>query len=655
MPTFSTVYTAPGAYSKFLREGLSPDLGADYRIPAIIGAGKTLKTVKKSLVRGGTTKDSIGVVGVSSIVRVGDSDLKADYKLGVDYSLGSGADADKIIWATPGTTVAGGFVVNNLDFGSFATGITAISGSGSLVTDSYVLEVTVAGTGGTRASYLGDAAAGTSITVTETITVTINGTAYPVSLVSGDTRAQVVTKIQTAVGSSVATVSLDGSNKLSIITVDHGSTKSVAVAITSTTLRTELGVTTPVIVAGTSGTGRFTITPRSTRLSTTYEAGPGPVTTIPGLSVTVSTTAAYASMRAEIVTTASQIAKNPLAGATYYITVDAAKQSADYELKFFAREDEDLVYAEYGDPSASNTLSLAAYVAFRNQAEIIGLVQLQGGTGYSHFTAAIDKLEDKPIYYVCPVSSDPLVHAYVKSHVASQSAVTSRMERMGFVGGGAGYTKFDHEDSAKSLDDERMVYVVPSAWSLTYLDTNNLQSTVNVDGAFGAVAVAAVASRHDQSTPLTRKQVVGLTPLVTYSPVDQNRLADSGCALVETRSAVSRVRHQLTTDYNGPIESQEISLIQIRDYVAITLRNNLESEYIGSKILLATPQIVRSYAERILEGLTSQEVITEFRNVRAWQDEVDPTQVNVTAEVRPVYPFNYAFIQFKFLRNAQVV
>lgn len=657
MPSFSVKYVAPGAYVKFLRENLSPNLTAGYRVPVYIGSGVTNKTSKITLTRGSGTQDALPVPAVQSIVQIGNSDFTTDYKLGVDYSLSS----NNVVWETPGTVVAGSFNVNDLEFGSLSTGLTVTKVS-QLVNDGYVVEVTSSGVGSTKGRYNGGSAIANNISVSETITVTIGTNVYSVGLVNGDSRATVLSKFQSSLD-GVATVSLGTGvdlDKLFIVTEDQGSSQTISVSVTNSTLKVELGLSNGssdifVSTPGTTGVGQVSITARSDRSTVLRPAGEVVITDIPGIELTVLNTTSYViGEKAEILTNADLIAKNPLEGSTYFVTLVSQKQVSDYELQYFTREEEDLVYQIYGDPSPTNSVSLAAYIAFRNLAEIIGIQQVQGTESLATFQQAIDKLIDKPIYYVVPLSTDPLVHAYTKFHVNQQSSTIERRERMAYLGGSANYSIFDHQDSVNSLKDERIVWVAPSSWNIEYVDTNNVTQSVNVDGTYGAVAVSAIASVRDPSTPLTRKQIVGLKPLVTYDKVKQNLLAESGCLVVETFGAVSRVRHQLTTYGNGPIESKEISLVQLRDHVSIILRQNLEDEFPGQKILRATPQIIKSYSERIFEGLVAQEIINGFSNLTARQNDIDPTQVDITVSIDPIYPLNYLLVTFKFLRQAQV-
>ena len=661
MPSFTTQYVPPGAYARFLNDNLNPDLSNDYRIPVLIGAAPTNKTLKATITRGATTKDAIGVADVSSIISIGATDTTVDYTLDVDYELGTGADADKIIWQTPGTTAASTYDVNDLDFGSLSSNMVVTQPTDS-VNDSYVITVTTVGTPDTAANYMGNTAIAATISVTETIGVVVNGVSTPVALASGDTRAQVVAKIQAAVGAANATViSTVSTNKLSIISKKQGTASTVVVTVTSDTLGGELGIengsgtATVTYTAGTAGTGRYTVMPRSTRVATEYHPGPEVQDDIPGILLTIATVADRTlNERAEIVTTAPQIVKNPLEGSSYVVKFVADKASADYDLTYYTREDEEVLYSVYGDPSESNTLALGAYVAFRNLADIIGVVQLEGGTSLSHWQAAIDKLIDKPIYYVVPLTSDPLVHAYAKLHANDQSAIINRRERIVVVSGAPAYSEFDLSDSSKALNDKRVWFPVPSNWEVEYLDTDNVAGKATVGWA-GAVGVASAASRRDPSEPLTRKQIVGCKPLTAYNPTQQNRLAKAGCMVIDNKSGNLRIRHQLTTAYLGAIENREASIVQIQDHVSVVLRNTVEEEYVGIKILQATPKIIESYAEKVLEGLVQQEVIAAFSDVVARQNDSDPTEIIITAQVSPVYPLNYITFNLKFIKQAQTI
>lgn len=617
-----------------------------------MGTGITNKQTQTKITRGSTANDVIPVIGVTSITKIGTNGFTEDYVQGVDYILGTGGNANKVVWTTPGTITTGSFQVNNLDFSTLSDAMT-VAKTGTVVNDSYVVEVTVSGEGSTKATMVGAAPVANNISVTETIVVTIDGVDFNIALTNGMSRANVLLAFQNSL-TSVATVTLV-TNVLHIVTVSQGDDATIETTIVSSTLATELGLDTPTYTAGTSGDGQFTVTARSDRSTNVYGAGEVAITDIPGLTLTITTTEDNSvGEKAEIVTLADQIAKNPATGSAYFINVVSTKQVADYELQYFTRDEEEVFYQIFGNPDPANTLSLAAYVAFRNLVDIIAVVQLQGAADLPHFEQAIDKLIDQPIYYVVPLTTDPLVHAYAKFHVNQQSDILQRRERMTFVSGAAGYTPYDHIDSARALNDERVVWVVPSSWQLSYLDTNNESHTITIDGSFGAVATAAIAAVRDPATPLTRKQVIGLVPNVTYSRIQKDLLATNGCLVIETTGAVSRVRHQLTTLANGPIESKEISIVQLRDHLSVVLRNNLEDQFPGTKITRVTPKLVQSYVERILEGLVAQEIIADFQNVRAVQSSVDPTEIDVFVDISAVYPFNYALTTFKFIRQAQV-
>lgn len=651
MPTFSQQYVPPGAYVKFNKDLLSPSLSAFYRIPCLIGSGATTKNFTKSLVKTSGATESLGLTGVTLITRVGVTETSSEYVLGVDYTLSN----NNIVWGTAGQTAVGTREENNLDFGTFLSLATLSEGVDALVNDSYVFELLAVGAGSTKSVLTGGSAVAATLTQTASLTVTIAGVDSVASLASGDNRAAALIKINTAIlGKGVAT--LDGSNKLVITSFGSGATQTITLAGTAL-LKQDLGLgdgsaDTFTTVLGVTGTGTYSITPRSTRVATIYNASATANTSIPGVSVLISTTVSgTAGQRFEIVTTAPQVIKNPATGSIFWVTGVQSKAEADYGFKVYTQEEEALVYTDYGDPSTSNTISLGAYVAFRNGAELIGIVQTFGGTGTSHFQAAIDKLEDEPVYYILPLTDNPLVQAYAKLHCTTQSSITNRRERVLISSGTTAATLFDHQDTAVSLNDERVRYIAPSSWSVTYQNSSNVEFTSTVHGAYAAVALASQRAINDVSLPSTRKQIAGLLPTVKFNNSQMNLLASKGVCVFERNGAVVRVRHDLTTTQSATIESKEGSIVELKDYVIQVLRNILEEEFPGTKILRATPRLVEQITNTALEGLVQQGVITAFDNAKASQNVVDPTQIDIRTGVAPTYPFNYALVEFSFIRR----
>lgn len=651
MPTFSQQYVPPGAYVKFTKEQLSPALSALFRIPCLIGTGKTTKNFTKSLVKTAELTEEIGLENVSSITRIGETEISSEYVRGVDFSLVE----DSIVWGVAGQTSDGVREENNLDFGTFLSLFTISDGEDDLVTDSYVLELTVKGTGSTRSILTGVGTVAAETTQTGNLTISIAGEDYVAAITSGDTRAEALVIINDAI-EGFGTATLNGENKLVITAYESGSTQTITVTGT-TALKHDFGLSdgnadTFAVVLGINGTGKYTITPRSTRISTTYTPALTPNTAIPGVSLLIlNTSSGTVGHRFEILTTAPAVIKNPPVGSTFWVTGVQDKAEADYDLKIYTQEEEAVVYNDYGDPSPSNSISLGAYVAFRNGAEIIGVVQTLGGSGTSHFQAAIDKLEDEAVYYILPLTDNPLVQSYAKLHCNTQSSITNRRERVLITSGPTTASLFDHQDIAVSLNDERVRYIAPSSWSLTYQDTSNIEYTVTVIGAYAAVALAAQRSINDVALPSTRKQIAGLLPTNKFNNSQMNLLASKGVCVFERNGGIVRVRHDLTSFQGASIESKEGSIVEIKDYVTQILRNTLEEEFPGSKILRATPRLVEQICNSALEGLVQQEVITAFENVKASQNTVDPTQMDIKTGVASVYPFNYALVEFSFIRR----
>ena len=81
------------------------------------------------------------------------------------------------------------------------------------------------------------------------------------------------------------------------------------------------------------------------------------------------------------------------------------------------------------------------------------------------------------------------------------------------------------------------------------------------------------------------------------------------------------------------------------------MRRVLESIYIGQKILNGTTSQVKSTVQAVLGNLVTSEILTAFQGVRASINISDPTQIDVSFEIAPVFPLNFILITFSLAPN----
>jgi len=339
-------------------------------------------------------------------------------------------------------------------------------------------------------------------------------------------------------------------------------------------------------------------------------------------------------------------ALNPTLGTTIYVDYTYVKATADYTPTYYFSLT-DIVNAFGSADPVNNTLALGAQIAIENGAQVILACQLDPAdtSDLLAFRNALDKIKTVNCNIVCVMTGDTNLFPYVKAHVDQMSSLLERKERTAMLGLTGSITIAEIEAQAASLDDKRVMLIYPAAVRRV-LDTG---VDTAIGGFYLSSALAGIRCNpvYDVAEPLTRKEVVGFSQITDNLLRSQkNELASSGVCIVETDDAgTARVRHALTTDMSTA-ENQEFSITEIVDYTGQVTRQILEKIYVGSKILSETPVMVSATTRVVLQNLIEREIITDFSNLTASQNSLDPRQIDVRFAIKPVYPLNWVYISF---------
>lgn len=346
-----------------------------------------------------------------------------------------------------------------------------------------------------------------------------------------------------------------------------------------------------------------------------------------------------------------QTPREPAPGKKYKIDYEYAKAAGDYIPRFFFNMTD--VEAEHGTPSTSNTLALGAEVVFEQGTSVVCLIQTNpaDGSEFNKYKAAIDKLSAVDgINIVVPLSTLTSIHSYVKTHCINASSTTERKERTSIVAMSSGSTVAQRSAQAVALAHKRIVLV--SSTACTRLIGSDTVATT-LSGAYIAAAVAGVRTSRafDVADPSTRKEVVGFDD-ITDGLLRQEKvlLLSKGVMVIENIAGVHRIMQQVTTDLST-IENREYSVVEVIDFVGSTMRTTLENIYIGQKLLEGTPSQVRSTILAVLNNMIAAEILTGAQNIQASINGGDPTQIDVSFEIAPVFPLNYILITFSLSPN----
>ncbi len=361
------------------------------------------------------------------------------------------------------------------------------------------------------------------------------------------------------------------------------------------------------------------------------------------------------------------IGMSPQETTTYYVSYKYRKAEEDYAPVMY--NDYDDIVKEYGnyDVAASgsvvNSISLGAEIAFLNGVNSIVCMQAKNDSDYE-INAAIDKLKRTTngidnINTIVPLTTSPNVGVHLINHVDLMSSYENAKERMGYLAAGldqpiskiavSGDLTLGMVETAKTYNNERIVYVTPNS---LIKDVKDLRTGVInerlIPACYAAVAVASIGLSHDPAEPLTNKSISGFKRLSSaLMESEKNQLAEAGCLVLDQRGNRIFIRHGVTTDPTE-VNSSEITLVQIKDYVINAIRISTADLYVGKKNKPSIVSDITYTIQSILGQFITQEIILGFSGLSIKRSKEDPRQIDVNFEIEAVYPLNYISISFGF-------
>jgi hypothetical protein len=618
------------------------------RVAALVGDGRQTNLISGEEVTKGAedSTDNLSHVAVSLGATITDEDFN-DYSLGIDYQLTSG-DVD---WSLNGAATFTGTEDGN-PYGSSLVGLTFILtvDGGSPQTRTFITSDFTVPSAPTISEVIDLLNNGREAFATVTVvdytalsgaTLTVNGVVLTEGIewtaaTDNDTTAS---SLASAITTATATTLSTGTATLNAIKVSANDAGDAGNSITlATSDAVNLTISSVTLLNGQDTIDGATTSNDSDMLKVETDA-----VNNASLLIGSGTSNSVLGFTAGSFVTSP---REPLAGKKYFVDYEYAKAPADYAVRFFFNMSD--VIAEHGEVSTTDTLSLGAEIVFEQGASAIALVQIDpaGGPVVTQFKNAIDKLATVDgINIVVPLSTDTSLFSYLKSHVNTTSSLTERKERTGIVGMSGSPSISTVMTQAQALNSKRMVLVSPTS-ATRFVGNGVTPSTL--DGSFLAAAIAGIRTSRafDVADPLTRKEIVGFESIPdTLLRAEKNQLSGAGVCVVENVSSIPRVRFGTTTA-PASVDTREYSVVEIIDFVASNMRKLLEAIFIGQKILLDTPSQVRSTVSAVLQDLINREVIVGFDQVAASINGIDPTQVDVSFRISPVFPLNWILITF---------
>jgi hypothetical protein len=379
---------------------------------------------------------------------------------------------------------------------------------------------------------------------------------------------------------------------------------------------------------------------------------------IPGLHTTVISNYQSTAGDTVIISTFRGTGNDPSIGQFYYVTFTVNKTTADYGLKIYTNPSD--AYAAYGTPNTVNRLSLGIQFLTLNGTQTFAAIQVPviPGTNQASdedFINAIQSLalalpgsEDRHVDVVAPLSTSTTVHQVLSRFLTTQAAPRVEAEAIGFVG----YDQFTSSNQARqnaiALDSERMIAIGnPVAGVLITDPLTGVSIEYPVSGEFMACALAGLNCNpaNDVATTLTFQNVVGFTQLkIRYDDPTMDLMAADGLTLLVDNAGALKVRHYKTTRPENPIYSEPTCTTAV-DYTRQLFRADNE-QFIGRKLVDSLVADITVVCNARLVSLVNQQILSGYKNLSVVPDATDPTTVNVSVDIKPMFSLLYINVTF---------
>jgi hypothetical protein len=387
------------------------------------------------------------------------------------------------------------------------------------------------------------------------------------------------------------------------------------------------------------------------------------INAIAGLWTMVSTTYGMNVGDTALIETYKLSDNGPAVGEYYYVTYDVAKTAADMALKIFTNSSD--AYALYGQPTnPANRLSLGIQLLTQNGTQTFGAIQVpqQPGLGVASdqdFIAAIQSLTvplpgtTQKANVIVPLSTSAAVQSFLGRQLITQATARYKGEALGFVGFAATTTASVAAANAQGLMNSRIIAVGNPVASIQLTDpTTGVAQQYALSGEFMAAALAGMNAdpANDPATTLTNQDMVGFENLlVRFDDPTMDMMAAAGLTMLVELNGNFVVRHYKSTDPSNPITSEPTSTTSV-DYTRQAFRNDIK-QFIGRKLTDSLVGDVQVVCNARLASLVSQEILSAYQNLSVIPDPSDPTTVDVSVDVMPMFSLLYVNVTFTVVTN----
>jgi len=375
---------------------------------------------------------------------------------------------------------------------------------------------------------------------------------------------------------------------------------------------------------------------------------------IVGIELKVPTLVGVAPTSKALLETFRKDGQEPEVGSFYFVTYLEGKKERDYETKYWSKHDLDLLFAEYGDPTMDNELSLAAKICFEAGADYIETIQtridsLTMKPSTDEMRRSIIEAEREPLsdpFYIIPLTDDENHIALWKQHSDKMSTLRYSRPRLLVCTNKPSDT---HLDVLATLPSRKSVYVV-NMWpcdpvrkmtSYTGIEQEYVVPSYMMCAAYAGIRANPV---YDAGEPLTRKIMPQFIGLVTKNdPIKLNLMASRGCTVVENFQGTLRIRDEVTTD-NTSVTRSEVPATTTGIYLVYIIKQALD-KHIGRKELRGINTDIKRDVSVSCNALIPN-MLHAVHSVNVFNVDGDPTMRAVEVECTPVLTMKRIVVKF---------
>ena len=275
----------------------------------------------------------------------------------------------------------------------------------------------------------------------------------------------------------------------------------------------------------------------------------------------------------------------------------------------------------------------------------------EGTYGTTEWTAALLQLEAEDIQYVSTPDDSATVHASIKTHCETMSAVTGRKERQFFVGApwksGTVATEITAAIAASpALNSKMGMYAFNGG---TQRDVNGVIQ--NYGGSYAACMLMGMKCALAINQPLTFKELNFIELEWKLSDSQLETLLKNGVAAINYASnGKPHLVRQFNTYQTNDLIYNEFSVVSEMLYASRDLRQYLEERFVGQPGVAITDGVLRGAAESRLAVYTELGIF-----VKNPEDGVAWWNVTISLSGDVVYIDYDAYItmpiNFEFITN----